>query len=515
MTEWGLDKRQIATIEAIVCVVESGRTDKYNAIATIKGDRGGLSYGRHQASLNSGNLHKLIAGYCGAPGAAFGAELQAYLPDLAAKNARLNEDAKIKSILRSAGNDPVMCDVQDEFFYQEFMVPALKVWKDYGFQHALSAAVIYDSFIHGSFERIAKAATAVAGEPTRDNEKRWTNAYLDERWKWLKYNSNEILRNTAIRIEALQGLAKADNWSLRLPFNLARPSSAYPLTAYDLPASLFRRDGRLPLQRCEPQEFGTAQPRAKSKAAAGNQRDIFIQRCLILTGHLKGVADGDFGAGTKAAVEKFQKDHGLKVTGVVGPEDFIRLCQEAEEIETLTGPAPGLPDAGLKPATEPARKPVTATGAAGTVIAGAGAAGAAVVAGETAAGAADEANTSTAETSAAETGPALPPAAETPESAAVETGAAAGTAPPPAATGTPAGAQPGASEQPPPAPLPPASPPETAQTTGLCQRPDPFLDLQFCKLSKTDTFTVGAIGLFVLAVLLVSVGRRVFDRGDT
>jgi len=76
-----LTEEQISTIEAIVCVVKSGRTDKYDAIATMKGDTGGLSFGRHQASLGSGNLYKLVKAYCDAPGAAWADELQPYLQE--------------------------------------------------------------------------------------------------------------------------------------------------------------------------------------------------------------------------------------------------------------------------------------------------------------------------------------------------------------------------------------------------------------------------------------------------
>jgi hypothetical protein len=41
-------------------------------------------------------------------------------------------------------------------------------------------------------------------------------------------------------------------------------------------------------------------------------------------------ADGVFGARTEAAVRKFQRDHGCKVDGVVGPETWGALLARAE-----------------------------------------------------------------------------------------------------------------------------------------------------------------------------------------
>jgi N-acetyl-anhydromuramyl-L-alanine amidase AmpD len=44
-----------------------------------------------------------------------------------------------------------------------------------------------------------------------------------------------------------------------------------------------------------------------------------IQRALLARGYDPGPVDGDLGPKTRAAVKAFQKDHGLKVDGIVGP----------------------------------------------------------------------------------------------------------------------------------------------------------------------------------------------------
>jgi chitosanase len=492
---FNLTDRQVATIEAIVCVVESGRTDRYNVIATIPGDTGGLSYGRHQASLSSGNLFTLVNAYCAAPGSAWGDKLKPFLQRLQEKNTSLNDDPEIKKLLRAAGLDPVMVDVQDKFFYDVFMVPALNRWQSYGFNTALSAAVIYDSFIHGNFDLIAKRATATKGEPTTDNEKAWITEYLEKRYVWLTTHPNKVLHNTAIRIEALQAQVEAKNWELKLPFNLKRPSSHYPLTAYDLPGRLYKSDGKVAFQRCTPEEFGTVQLRAKSGAAPGNQRDVFIQSCLVAAGFLPpGSADGNFGEGTATAIKAFQKRCKLPQTGAIGAADFTKLCEAAETGRDLNHPEETRADSGLKPAPEGSTKMGRISGAgAATVGAGAAGAGAILIGGAVE----DDA----ASTDAAVVAP--PPAAATTTAPGAP---AATTATTPAATSaatTPALV---------PAPSGPAYAGNPEGT--LCARADVFLNLGGCKVNKVDTFTVGAVGLFIIAIGLVVIGRRVFDTGN-
>jgi chitosanase len=533
-TEWGLTHGQIAIIEAIVCVVESGRTDKYDAIATIKGDRGGLSYGRHQASLTSGNLHALVARYCAAPGAALKGELEGYLGDLAAKNTRLNDDSRIKALLRNAGADPVMRNVQDDFFYEVFMVPALKAWKGFGFSSALSAATIYDSYIHGSFERIKKLADAEAGAPTADNERRWTTAYLKARWGWLKHNANPILQNTAIRIEALQSLADAGNWDLKLPFDLARPSSTYPLTAYDLPDRLFGD----PVRRLGVSAFGLAKPRKQSGAAPFNARDFFVQRCLAKTGFLPpDKVDGDYGVTTQKAVEAFQAKMGLRKTGIVAAEEFDKLCELAAETDSLTIAERADDEDDLKPIA-PAKKTVSSTATTvGGTVAGLGAGAGAIALGEAAdapapadADEAAEAPASTAvETPAAaqETPPAAPSGADGPAAAsspeatdpAAPAPAAVDMAQPDAAaeapltTDAPAG-PPEAATVEAPEPVAPAQPPapKTAPAAEALTQ-EPSIAIAGYEFARSDIYTAGAAALFIVAISAFIVARRVFDSG--
>ena len=52
---------------------------------------------------------------------------------------------------------------------------------------------------------------------------------------------------------------------------------------------------------------------------------ISMQEALIKLGYLKGASDGNFGTGTKTAVENFQKENGLDVDGIAGAKTLEKL----------------------------------------------------------------------------------------------------------------------------------------------------------------------------------------------
>lgn len=62
-----------------------------------------------------------------------------------------------------------------------------------------------------------------------------------------------------------------------------------------------------------------------------------MQVALTELGYLKGASDGNFGTGTKTAVEAFQKDNGLDVDGIAGAKTLEKLYSLA----TVTPPPDG------------------------------------------------------------------------------------------------------------------------------------------------------------------------------
>ena len=62
-----------------------------------------------------------------------------------------------------------------------------------------------------------------------------------------------------------------------------------------------------------------------------------MQVALTELGYLKGASDGNFGTGTKTAVEAFQKDNGLDVDGIAGAKTLEKLYS----LVTVTPPPDG------------------------------------------------------------------------------------------------------------------------------------------------------------------------------
>src|SRR5262245_41426301 len=144
---------QKETAEAIVNIFETGRVrGRYSAVTVLRGDTGHLSYGRSQAALGSGSLYTLLKDYCAASGARHAQDFIPLLPKFRDKDVTLDQDQNVRTLLQTAGEDPVMQRTQDGFFEQSYWAPAVTAAAARKFTLALSTAVIYDSRIHGNFE---------------------------------------------------------------------------------------------------------------------------------------------------------------------------------------------------------------------------------------------------------------------------------------------------------------------------------------------------------------------------
>jgi len=165
-----LTATQARTLEAIVNLFETGQVlGDYGQVTVLAGDTGHLTFGRSQTTLGSGNLHTLLERYCSNAGARFGSRLAPFLPPLEARDTVLDGHSRLHNLLRATADDPVMRDVQDQFFTDVYFGPAIRTAERQGIVLPLGMAVVYDSFVHGSCARIRDR---VQGTPATRGEKR-------------------------------------------------------------------------------------------------------------------------------------------------------------------------------------------------------------------------------------------------------------------------------------------------------------------------------------------------------
>lgn len=493
MSDWGLSELQIATIDGIVGVFEGGRPFRYETVARVKSDPGGLSFGKHQVSHTSGNLHMLMSTYCSAAKAdselasRVRARLAAMkvpapqsdrekekkrLESIESKRLELLADDPLKELLIATAGDRAMADAQDKYFFENFMTPALKAWQAAGFRHALSAAVAYDSQIQSgvAFRKDQRLkADEVAGPASAENEKEWIAAYVAARRQWLSESKSEAVRNSVYRMDAMKALIDAGAWDLALPLTV----HGYELTAWDdfSPASFddpYRRDGFA--------KFGTL-----SRTSKWTGRGRFINRCLISLKYLparSASSIGKFDDVAVAALKEFQTKCGLPSSGTVDADTFDRLCAEAAVADARTGGAATADGFKELPPEMKTKAPVGSTAAAGA--AGAAAAGAAALGGGD-----DSAKTAGQTITQADAG--------APESAAIETPAP---VPSQAVQTTPAQ----------PAPVQPAPVQPTAPTHAGTEAPPFWKPVE--GMFKGGVGTVLICVAFVLAVWAVAMMRK-------
>jgi len=225
-----ITKEQKYVVDCVLSIFETGKIPSAASYSTctILTDGAGISYGKHQATDRAGSLDKIVQLYI-EKGGIFAEQLKPFLARLAA-----NETAKLDpkkqpvwatnliDVLKQAGADPLMREAQDEVFDAGYWIPAVGHAQNAGLTTALGHLVIYDTCIHSGPAGVAniRAKFPEASPSKGGNEKAWVHAYIKARRDWLLSNSNPLVQKTVYRMDALEELAKSDNWDLKAPLKV-------------------------------------------------------------------------------------------------------------------------------------------------------------------------------------------------------------------------------------------------------------------------------------------------------
>ena len=217
-----LTSQQATLCKHVVNVFETGNAEgDYSALVVLEDGPHNVrqvTYGRSQTT-EYGNLEELVQLYVDRNGT-FGGQLRFFLPKIGVTP--LCDEDRFKDLLREAARkDPLMREVQDEFFDRRYFAPAM-TWADVnGFTLPLSALVIYDSQVHsGGVPGFLRKRFVERPPATGGDEKRWITQYVDVRQHWLASHANTLLHKTIYRTQCFKREIDRDNWDLaQLPID--------------------------------------------------------------------------------------------------------------------------------------------------------------------------------------------------------------------------------------------------------------------------------------------------------
>jgi hypothetical protein len=110
-----------------------------------------------------------------------------------------------------------MRETQDIFFDEVYWQPAARAADNFGIQSALGVAVVYDSWVHGSWKALREMTNQKSGPIATLGERPWIKAYVENRRSWLANHRRSDLQGTTYRMDAFLRLIEQGYWGLALP----------------------------------------------------------------------------------------------------------------------------------------------------------------------------------------------------------------------------------------------------------------------------------------------------------
>jgi hypothetical protein len=223
-----------SAIFAITNIFESGTPDgRVDAYQNV--DAGIVSYGKHQATLQSGNLERVLNAYFPRSNSATSQALQQeYAGRVQRKEETLRHDARFKQLLLAAAAEPEMSQAQDEVFDNRFYTTVAARASQLGVKTPLGLACLYDTQIQGGLDRVVELVTqklGTSGPSTSTDEPTWIRTFLDEREAWLNRVADNkekeglpqdagFLRTSTFRVRELRQLLNSGNLQLAGEFSV-------------------------------------------------------------------------------------------------------------------------------------------------------------------------------------------------------------------------------------------------------------------------------------------------------
>jgi chitosanase len=310
-----LSVTQKRTAQAIVNIFETGVVlGMYGQVTVLEHDSGHLTFGRSQTTLGSGGLARLIGAYCDNAGARFGTRLKPYLPALKDRDFSLDNDTKLKNLLRATADDPIMRDIQDTFFETAYWKRAEAEAARMQIRTPLGIATVYDSCVHGSWEPLRDKTVANFGSVAQAGEKRWVQAYIATRRAWMADHSRPDIRATVYRMDALAALASHAHWALDLPL-MVRDQEISEASLAERPPGCY--DGPALGSRV----LAVASPFCRGA-------DVRLVQLGLSDAGFDLKADGVFGPGSANLIRQYQQRENLPATGVADLDLINRLCAQ-------------------------------------------------------------------------------------------------------------------------------------------------------------------------------------------